>query len=565
MQEKIRISAGPVIWAGIGLLLASFFPENVLSGVYPSDVIVLSGKRVFYSSPATADFNGDGYKEIVVGGEDGMLYVLSTSDGSNWNTVWSRQCNIDIEAAGPPTHRTVNEIASAPAIADLDRDGRLEIIVSMGGDIHVEDINLRENGGVLVYTFNSAWNFSLKGDWPQPKIDAVGQHPGFGYPDGLWDGIMTTPAIGDLDGDGDLEIVVAGIDRRVHAWHHTGQAVAGWPIYRYDEQGNDKNDALLRGGLSSPALGDLDGDGKLEVVVATMSPPWDMTQPVTSTNPNYNYATLWAWHGDSSPVAGFPIVTEQVFTSSPALGDIDGDGRPEIVIGTGGDTLPGRQNVVWAYNHDGSLLANWPRITQGPMPGSPALADIDKDGLKEVIIGCGTKFWETDCGDGNAKLYAWNSDGSNVPGFPAQPESASFWKNGSYSMPFTPIVADYNGDGSLDILITQTGSWGVTLVGANGVTREKREINMEQKGLFSSPVIDDIDNDGFFEIIAAGGTDSNGLVFIWDETGARTSAAPWPMDRRDLFRTGADLIMWSPQPPPPEGKGIAPTYLLLLK
>lgn len=568
MQKRSFFIAPWALSIFVVLLFLLFHSMPVLSETYPSQVITLSGKRIFYSGLATADFNNDGYKEIVAGGSDGILYVLSTADGSNWSTVWSRQCNLDIEAANPPTHRFVNEIASAPAIADLDKDGRLEIIVAMGGDIHVEDINDRENGGVLVYHFNGAWDFSLieslsqdgSRGWPQPRIDSVGKHPGFGFPDGLWDGIMTTPAIGDLDGDGDLEIVVAGIDRRIHAWHHTGEAVAGWPIYRYEENGIDPNDALLRGGLSSPALGDLNNDGKLDVVVATMSAPWDMSQKVSPTNPNYDYATLWAFNGDSTVMPGYPVATEQIFTSSPALGDIDKDGFLEIVIGTGGNTLPGRQNLVWAYNHDGTLLPNWPRETQGPMPGSPSLADIDKDGALEVIIGCGTKYWPTDCGNGDAKLYAWNADGSNVSGFPTQPESATWWTDKSYSMPFEPIVADYDGDGTLDILITQTGSWGVTLVGANGVTKEKREINIDQSGLFSPPLIDDIDNDGFFEILAGGGSASNGMIFIWDESGSRNSAQPWPMSRQNLYRIGGALSTSMAI----GGKGILPVYLLLL-
>ena len=52
-------------------------------------VISLSGDRIYYAGLATADFNGDGYKEIVAGGRDGMLYVVSTNNGTDWSTVWS--------------------------------------------------------------------------------------------------------------------------------------------------------------------------------------------------------------------------------------------------------------------------------------------------------------------------------------------------------------------------------------------------------------------------------------------------------------------------------------------
>ncbi|MEA3467346.1 MAG: VCBS repeat-containing protein [Thermodesulfobacteriota bacterium] len=591
MQKKSSVIIPYRLSVFVTLMFFLFCPITVFSGVNPTHIVSLSGKKIFYSELATADFNNDGYKEIVAGGSDGMLYVISTADGSNWDTVWERQCNIDIltaVAAAPlpspypfkPPEVVIYPIASKPtnfieapvAIADLDNDGHLEIIVAMGGDIHKEDWNKRGNGGILVYRYvtDSTWSFQLSGDWPQPKIDRVGEHPGFGYPDGLWDGILTAPAIGDLDGDGDLEIVVAGIDRRIYAWHHTGKAVAGWPIYRYDAAGNDVGDPLTRGGLSSPALGDLDRDGKLEVVVATMSPPWDRSQPVSSTNPDYHYATLWAFNGDSTYVPGFPIKTEQWFHSSPALGDIDKDGYLEIVIGSGsGMPNGGRQNIVSAYNHDGSSLPHWPIETQGVMPGSPTLADIDQDGYLEVIAGCGSKYSQIDCGNGNAKLYAWNADGSSVPGFPAEPESASPWDEGrSYSMPFSPIVADYNGDGALEILISQTGSWGITIVGDDGSTRETREFSVLKHALFSSPIIEDIDNDGKFEIVAGAGDDSHGKIFIWDEMGSSNSSSPWPMSRQNAYRMGTpvankNLFLYIPsvsEGVPP----MAPVYKLLL-
>lgn len=414
--------------------------------------------------------------------------------------------------------------------------------------------------------------------WPQPRIDRGGTHPGFGYPDGLWDGIITTPAIGDLDGDGDLEIVVAGIDRRIHAWHHTGEVVAGWPICR-DEAYADcvgTGDSVLRGGLSSPALGDIDKDGKVEIVVATMSPLWDRSLPVIEgVNPNYDVATLWAFNGDSTTVPGFPVATEQFFHSSPALGDIDSDGFLEIVIGSGyGIPSGGRENIVSAYNHDGTLLPNWPRETQGTTPASPALADIDSDGVMEVVIGCGSRNNHIDCGDGNAKLYAWNADGSSVSGFPSQPGwvAAPWNPEGSYSMPFSPLVVNYDTGSSYEILINSVNSWGVTVVGSDGLPKAKLIIGTDDQvfpGLTSGPLAEDIDNDGKLEVIIGGGLADTGMVFIWDIEGSASLASPWPMSRQNGYRMGTPLINASlpgvPQVLPPNGDGVflAPVYNLL--
>lgn len=531
--------------------------------------IVLSGARITHASLAVADFDGDGYKEIAAGGGDGMLYVVSTSDGVNWQTVWAHQCNLDIETANPPTHKSSNEIYASPVIADLDQDGHLEIVVAMGGNVHVADYtddNLRHNGGILVYTYNSKWNFSLKEalspdgkrGWPQPRLDVVGGGPGYSNPDGFWDGIMTTPAVADLDGDGKLEIVVAGIDRRIHAWHYTGEAVAGWPIYRGD---HDEGDALVRGGMSSPAIGDIDRDGMPEVIVATMSPPWDKTKPISATNPDYTKGTLWAFKGDSTVVPGFPVPTEQYFHSSPALADVDGDGYLEIIIGSGYG-LAGRQNIVSVYNHNGVLLPHWPQLTTGLTMGSPSIADIDNDGKLEIISGCGSESSYTDFGQKN--LYVWNIDGSSVLGFPAAIPSASLLNHVPNSIPYAPIIADINGDGQLEILVVETVAWGITVVNHDGTVAGYRPL---QNYLQAPPIVDDIDGDSKLEILI-GGADATGghaMVTKWDEVGNYDSnKLPWPMDRQNIERTGLYGVV-IPIPPAGQLRPIISVLPLLLR
>jgi hypothetical protein len=540
-----------------------FFPSLAVALEWPDKTVVLAGKPVTYSDVVAADFNGDGYKEIVAAGSDGFLYVVSTANGVNWKVVWSRQCNIDIGQAGPPTVKSTNIIEAAPAVADLDNDGHLEIVVAMGGNIHKADWNERGNGGILVYRFINEWTFEVLGDWPQPKIDLVGDGAGFGYPDGLWDGIMTTPAIGDLDGDGDLEIIVAGIDRRIHAWHHNGNAVAGWPIFR------DNGDSLLRGGMSSPALCDIDNDGLVEVIVGTMSPPWNQAAPITSANPDYQKGTIWAINGDSSNVSGFPATTEQYINSSPACGDVDGDGYLEIAVGAGRGTI-GRENLIYLIDHNGKVKPNWPVATASTTEAPPALGDIDHDGKLEVVIGCGwTGGWDT-CGDGTAKLYALNSDGSFALGFPTQPQSATDWLNGSYSMPFSPVLADLDGDNEIEILITQLQSQGITIVASNGHVKGFRRLTNAEGYLMAAPLVADIDNDGKIEVIVAGGATHEGgdievgKIFIWDEIGTVSDTKlPWPMNRHDNQRTG--LLRSKVLPPHGTSKNNLPFLFLLWK
>ena len=532
----------------IGLLVPALYGLLILGGQTHSasaspavnaTQILLSGAPILHASAAVADFNGDGYLEIVVGTSDGTLHVLAyNSATSTWSSVWSRQTALDINAASPPHPKSSNKIESAPIIANLDSDSNLEIVVTTGG-LPADEFN----GGLLVYQYqsDSPWNFTIDGDWPQPKLDIVGGGSGASNPDGYWDGIYPSPAVGDLDGDGDLEIVFEGEDRRIHAYQHDGTVVPGWPFSR------DAGDPILRGGLSSPALGDIDGDGLPEIIVGGNSPQW----AGEGTDADYTKAAVWALNGDSTIVPGWPQYAGDWVDSSPALGDIDNDGELEVIVGTGRDGINRGDTggyYVYAWNADGTAVPGWPRPTGANMGSSPALADLDEDGSLDVIIGCGAEE-ASNCHN----LYAWHGDGSNVSGFPMQPLDVNPWGHDPQRLPFLPIVADIDGDNHLEILLTMANSNGVSVVNHDGTksTDYSRIQNDYTIGMLASPVVADVDNDGLLETIGTGsGTDGSttqAAVYIWDEVASASAKQPWPMFHHDGNRTG--LVPLDETPP----------------
>ena len=89
--------------------------------------------------------------------------------------------------------------------------------------------------------------------------------------------------------------------------------------------------------MSSPAIADIDGDGRKEAVVGGGN-VWN--------HPDGN--KIFAWHlDDGSPVAGWPQATGASTIASPAVGDLDGDGRPEVIAGS-------RDGAVYAWRGTGA-------------------------------------------------------------------------------------------------------------------------------------------------------------------------------------------------------------------
>jgi hypothetical protein len=332
-----------------------------------------------HSSPTIADVDGDGVNDVVVASHDGVVRVFK-ADGRAARG-WPQSVSV------VPGFRV--GIDAAPTVADLDRDGSAEVVIGAG---LLRDP--RQHGGVVVFNRNGTtrWRFRTQ----DRRAGA----------DGYSDAVFGAPAVGDVTGDGYPEVVFGSYDHHIYVLDRHGRNVPGSPFYNEDTV------------WSSPALADVDGDGGVEVFIGTDQSPGGQEDV------RGGQVRSLSFKGGTLTQRWVRNVGEVVI-SSPALGDIDGDGRLEVVFGTGDYWKTPDSNRVFAINvEDGSDAPGWPQATSGHGWSSPALGDLDGDGRLDVAImtrggllsawkGNGSRLWVVNPAGGTS-LLSWTGTGGPV-------------------------------------------------------------------------------------------------------------------------------------------------------
>jgi hypothetical protein len=194
--------------------------------------------------------------------------------------------------------------------------------------------------------------------------------PYAGFPFATGGNITSSPAVADINLDGQPEIVFGSSDNMVYAIHSDLTSAPGFPVGIQLAQDVD----------SSPAIGDVTGDGIPDVVIGASN------------------GALFVFRGQNATIpAGFPVQIRDnlglkvAVRSSPVLADVNGDGNIDIVFGD----QKGRLHCV---DRNGQYLPGFPIQTGNLIENAPAVWDVDGDGLTEILA---ESF--------DQKIYCWDT------------------------------------------------------------------------------------------------------------------------------------------------------------
>ncbi|MGH9310973.1 MAG: hypothetical protein ACRD1U_16475, partial [Vicinamibacterales bacterium] len=230
--------------------------------------------------------------------------------------------------------------------------------------------------------------FTGNGGWFAMRADRAADFAPAGWARLPWAAYNATGgglrlAAGDVDGDG-LDEIVAGLDRGSGGWFAVlDDAAHGYALLRWLHVQWPGYNAV--NGEVWPAAGDLDGDGRAEIVAGLGAGGNGWFEVFDDASGGFSHV---AW----KRVAWAAYANRSTSIVRPAIGNIDGAGASEIVLGLGTGSHGWIEIVNGAaggYNHRGWLQVEWPAYNAANGSTFPAAGDVDGDGRDEIVVGLG--------------------------------------------------------------------------------------------------------------------------------------------------------------------------------
>ncbi len=316
----------------------------------------------------------------------------------------------------------------------------------------------------------------------------------------IFGGIHVPAAVGDVTGDGRPELVVASSN-----WDHQGE------LFLMNGDGRDAGDGtpiiwsvpfdIFNGfeDVGAPAIAELDGQPGAEIVMATIE-------------------GMYAFHSDGSTYWFTDTVQPHVFFGTPAIGNLDLDAEPEIVINMDDTMVVFEQDgaIAWTFNDPDGLTM-------------PLLADLTGDGLLDILFHDGDDtLYLYDYNLGNPQLV-WTAVFANPPH--------------AYG---APAVADLDGDGVPEAAVA-TENWLYALNSEDGSVQWSAPLDPGRTG---GVTIADIDGDGAVELVTSS-LFNGGTLYAFEADGtlkwsaAALDSSPLNTSAADLDGDGAYELLWN--------------------
>ncbi len=428
--------------------------------------------------PVIGDVDGDGTLEIVL--EENGMCADNLRPGTS--------CVIHVikydgtELQNWPSGLPANAIATSHTkiVSDTNGDDKADLLLYSAGGVQIA------GGYASVFSHINGQGQLLHNAQVTPNCGAS-------YPPD------PTFALAQLDSDAESEVIIRKGCRQFVAMNLDGSVVPGWPF----DTGVDN--------YTAPAAADFDHDGIDEVII--IAPPANDTDSLR----------LFVLKADGTTMPGWPksIPKGKYAHTSPSVGDIDGDGVPEIFLLSDGLSQCG----IYGYHIDGEPVQGWPVTMPGAFPcdnfytmgflHSVVIGDIDGDGQNDVVFGGnGVSYYAVRYGElgKNGGIQAWKGNG-------------------------TPI--DLNGNLPGTAILTESA-------GAGAAIAQRR----------NAPILTDLDGDGTLEIVMGTTADGDKLrgskfrnsITVWNLPASyNSSTMEWPMQHANLGMTGRYQPPVSPQ------------------
>ena len=449
-------------------------------GTFASPVTISLGVQSISHSIAVGDFDRDGDLDLAVTSDSSKTLSILLGDGSGGFSV---------------ANTTITHFPQSVVAVDFDRDGKLDLAVADNTTVFVFP-------GVGDGTFGSG-------------IDIVqGSGPGF-------------IAVGDFDRDGILDLAVTSLSsKKVFIRRGTGNlglgaasfaagvgfAVSGIPqsILAADLNGDGSLD-LVTTSLSSSsasvlaglgtgafakaksfalgavsfaaAVGDFDADGRPDILAARLT--------TTNTSLLLN-ATAFTFSGDLA--AASPVAVGDA-PRAVATGDFNRDGRVDLAVANAG-----AGNVSIRLGSGGGGFTAAADVPVGAAPAAIAIADFDRDGKLDMVV--------ANSGAGNVSVFLGNGNGTfTAASTPTVTVGAT---------PVAAVAGDWDGDGKPDVAVVNqgSGSGSVSILLGNGDGTFTGPSDVTVGSSPSAVVAGDFNGDGILDLAVTDSTDNNVSILI---------------------------------------------------